>query len=266
MLPRAPAQHQEAQAARSYERPSTHVRAGPFPLPSTGCGAVTHLDRDRVFNAIGVSIADRKRPGWSSRVFTLSGPSARIEEARAMAEEIILLSQRSSESHSFEFNPWGPGGETNSTIKFKFYVIGLQQIGMGPRMDDGNELIQRVRQRSSRNYEIDRIDQVVDARWFHYPRVAWPHIGEHILFLENVVRHDLFQGWLSMVKANFDNRSSTDTHVIATYCRQGIHMSVGCCRILAEIFKILEHDVEEQIWCTQFRSCRNKYCTHDCYE
>eukprot|EP00959_Pyramimonas_sp_CCMP1952_P267240 5587452-Pyramimonas_sp.AAC.1 len=128
-------------------------------------------------------------------MLTLSGPAVRIDEAKEMADEIILRSQLSPWSHSFEYSPWVWDGEAKPSIKF--YVIGLQQIGMDPRMDHGNELIQQLRQISGRNYGIDHIDQVVDTRCFHYPKVTWPHIGEHIRFLENVVNHNSFQGWLS---------------------------------------------------------------------
>ena len=102
-------------------------------------------------------------------MLTLSGPSARIDEAKGMAEEIILRSQRSFDWHSFEQCPWEfHGAESKPSIEI--YVIGLQQIGIDARMDHGNKLFQQVRQRASHVYGIDHIDQVVDTRCFHYPK------------------------------------------------------------------------------------------------
>jgi hypothetical protein len=72
---------------------SVSVQAGPFPLPGNGYAAITHTDRQLVLDATGVSIAVRKRPTWSARMLTLTGPASKIDAAKSMAEALILRSQ-----------------------------------------------------------------------------------------------------------------------------------------------------------------------------
>ena len=149
----------------------------------------------------------------------------------------------------------------------KIFVMaaGLSQMNLDPRADFDDDLDYKLKRKLQHFYDVNA-DQLVDARLFHFPKVEKPHIGEHYKFLQDLVKHKYFGWWLGGVHYDFEHRQAKDQHVIVTFCRQGIHRSLGTARIIAEILRRQGFDVEEPYSLTPYREFSAKFCPVSCHE
>ena len=81
-----------------------------------------------------------------------------------------------------------------------------------------------------------------------------------------LVQHPDFEWWLRGVKYEFETRESKGEHVIVTFCRQGIHRSVGTARVIAEILQMQGFDVVQPYSLTPYREFGAKFCSVACTE
>ena len=74
---------------------SASVHAGPLALPGMESGAKLTKDaRAQIYSLTHCSAAFRKRPSWKSKMLTVAGPAARIDEAIRLATLKLAESQR----------------------------------------------------------------------------------------------------------------------------------------------------------------------------
>ena len=161
------------------------------------------------------------------------------------------------------WQPWVRSSAANP--KIHVMAAGLQLVDLNPRADYDWDLDYKLKRKLHYHYNVT-VDQLVDARTFHYPKVEKPHIGEHYRFITDLVQHPDFEWWLRGVKWEFVNREYKSEHVIVTFCRQGIHRSVGTARVIAEVLQMQGFDVEQPYSLTPYREFGAKFCSVACTE
>ena len=110
-----------------------HAHMGPIGLRG-GRGTLTAADRDRIWQATGVSASVRWRAQWGERCLTLSGPASNLTEALRLSNEAI---RQNGDGHE-DGGPAGPNAgelqalrEHNRTLQAEVQHIRGQMTQMG---------------------------------------------------------------------------------------------------------------------------------------